>query len=288
MKRFFVLVTLFLMAFTLDARAQRVGPENGSLVIVGGGSTADTGIVEAFIDMSGGPDALIVLIPTAGGGDKYGQDWGGRRLFEAAGATNLFVLHTNDRKEADMDTFVDPIRNAGGVWFGGGRQWRLADSYLNTLVHEELWALLERDGVIGGTSAGATIQGSYLARGDSKTNTVMMGDHEEGLAFLKDVAIDQHLLKQNRQFDMLEIIRARPELLGIGIDESTALIVNGDMFSIMGKGYVAIYDVNKTIDSGGDFYLMTPGDEFDLATRSPFRVGNRRAPLGRVVDRDNR
>ena len=114
------------------------------------------------------------------------------------------------------------------VWFTGGRQWRLADSYLGTKVEEELWALLGRGGVIGGSSAGATIQGSYLARGDTKTNTIMMGDHDEGFGFLKNTAIDQHLLRRNRQFDLIEIIEAWPELLGIGIDENTAIVVQGD------------------------------------------------------------
>ena len=140
--------------------------------------------------------------------------------------------------------------------------------------------------MIGGSSAGATIQGDYLARGDTQGNTTMMGDHDQGLAFLKGVAIDQHLFQRNRQFDLLEVIRARPELLGIGIDEDTAILVRGDRFEVVGRSYVAIYDAQKQIDSGGEFYLLAPGDKFDLARREAFRSGRGgEGKLERVVPR---
>ncbi|MCA9081561.1 MAG: cyanophycinase, partial [Planctomycetaceae bacterium] len=185
---------------------------------------------------------------------------------------------TYDRDEAETEEFVAPLKDATAVWFGGGRQWRLADSYLNTRTHRELGALLARGGVIGGSSAGATIQGSYLARGDSRTNTIMMGDHEEGLGFLKQVAIDQHLLTRNRQFDMLEIVEKRPELLGIGIDENTAMVVQGDQFEVIGSSYVAIYDPEGNAIAEQDrakkpFFFLAPGDHFDLLERRPFRPG---------------
>ncbi len=261
---------LMAVVFGGGAVAQQVGPKKGSLVIVGGGMR-DQAILERFLDLAGGPDAPIVVIPTAGSGEDYDQDWRGLRQFRAAGATNLTVLHTNDRDMADTEEFVQPIREASGVWFGGGRQWRLADSYLNTTTHEALWELLDRGGVIGGSSAGATIQGSYLARGDTRTNTVMMGDHEAGLGFVKNVAIDQHLLRRNRHFDLLEITQARPELLGIGIDENTAIVVKGDEFEVIGQSYVVIYDHQRQIDSGGNFYFLGVGDRFNLATREAYR-----------------
>ena len=264
--------------------AQEIGPANGSLVIVGG-AMRDRAIVDRFLDLAGGPDVPIVVIPTAGGDEEYDQYWRGLRQFKEAGATDLYVLHTKDRDVANSEEFVLPIQNARGVWFGGGRQWHLADSYLDTRVHEELNALLERGGVIGGSSAGATIQGSYLARGDTRTNTVMMGDHVEGLGFIKNVAIDQHLLRRNRQFDLIEVIETFPDLLGIGLDENTAIVVQGDRFDVIGQSLVAIYDHNKTLDSGGLFYFLAPGDSFDLVTRQAFRPRNDRAPIERVVER---
>jgi len=204
------------------------------------------------------------------------------------------VLHTKDRAVADSDAFVEPLRRARAVWFNGGRQWHLADSYLNTKTHEEMWKVLERGGVIGGSSAGATIQGEYLARGDTSGNTIMMGDHTEGLGFLKGTAIDQHVIMRNRQFDLIEIIEEKPELLGIGIDENTAIVVQGDNFTVMGQGYVLIHDANSWVDGGpagddgpagkgGSFYFLAPGDRYDMRTREATRPGRgTQTPIDRV------
>ena len=284
MKRRFVCVYLLalLMVLPVATAGQEIGPENGSLVIVGGGRL-DSEILERFLDLAGGADAPIVVIPTAGGGDHYDQYYRGLGGFKAAGATNLTVVHTTDPTVADTEAFVQPLLEARGVWFPGGRQWRLADAYLGTKVHDELWALLGRGGVIGGSSAGATIQGSYLARGDTATNTVMMGDHEVGLGFLRNVAIDQHLLRRNRQFDLLEVITAHPELLGIGLDENTGIIVQGDEFEVIGASYVVIYDAERQLDSGGQFYFLAPGDRYNLKAREAARPRQLASPIDRVV-----
>lgn len=264
-------------------RAQEIGPANGALVIVGGG-LSDTTIVDAFLELAGGADAPIVVIPTAGGGRNYDQSFRRLELFRSRGATDLTVVHTYDPEEADSEAFVEPIRRARGVWFTGGRQWRLADAYLHTRTHRELRALLDRGGVIGGSSAGATIQGSYLVRGDTRTNTVMMGDHEEGMGFLQRSAIDQHLLARNRHFDLIEVIESHPDLLGIGLDENTAIVVRGNRFRVIGQSYVAVYDHGATLDSGGRFYFLSPGDVFDLEERQPLRPTRSLEPLERVTD----
>ena len=263
---------------------QEFGPADGSLLIVGG-ALKDPKIIDRFIEMAGGKSAPIVLIPTAGGQAEYDVYWAGTQPFRTAGAKNLVVLHTTDRHIADSETFIEPLLEARGVWFSGGRQWRLADAYLNTRTHQAIQGVLDRGGVIGGTSAGATIQGEYLARGDTKTNTIMMGDHEEGMGFLKGVAIDQHLLKRNRHFDLLEIIEARPDLLGIGLDEDTAIVVKGDEFEVIGQSYVAIYDHDKMLDSGGRFYFLAPGDRFNVKTREALRLSRQREPLPRIVEK---
>ena len=267
-----------------------VGPPNGSLVIVGG-SMRDPVIRERFLELAGGQDSPIVVVPTASGRKQYDQDNSGLTAWKTAGLSNLTLLHTTDRAIADTDEFVEPIRKARAVWFGGGRQWRLADAYLNTKLHRELWALLERGGVIGGSSAGATIQGSYLARGDTNGNALMMGDHDQGLGFLKNSAIDQHLLRRNRHFDLLEIVKAKPQLLGIGIDENTAIVVQGDNFEVIGQGYVAIYDAGSWLEggpegSGGPFYFLAPGDRYDLKTRQAFRPAGTDRPLERIKKKD--
>jgi cyanophycinase len=246
-----------------------VGPASGALVLVGG-ALADPVIIRRFVELAGGPDTPLVAIPTAGEAPEYGRHFNELRAFREAGVTRLTVLHTRDRSVADSEAFVQPIRGASGVWFSGGRQWRLADAYLDTLTHRELRAVLARGGVIGGTSAGATIQGSFLVRGDTATNTVMVGDHTRGLGLLRDVAVDQHLLKLNRQFDLGDVIAAHPELLGIGLDEDTAIVVTGDGFEVLGRHYVAIYDART--GSPHRFYLLAAGDRFDLGRREPLRA----------------
>jgi cyanophycinase len=251
-----------------SAEGQVVGPRNGALVIHGGGRGAAEA-VDRFLKLAGGPNALILIIPTAAGDENYDHfDHLVMRRLRDLGAVNLRVVHARTRAEANSAEFSAVIASARGVWFTGGRQWRLADTYLGTRTEKALHDLLERGGVIGGGSAGATIQGSYLVRGDTRGEMVMMGDHELGFSFLKHVAIDQHLLSRNRQFDLIGVVRAHPELLGIGIDENTAIIVKDDKFEVVGEGYVAIYDP-EVIHANGRFYFLSAHDRFDLATRVP-------------------
>lgn len=264
--------------------AQTTGPSNGSLVIVGG-AMRDPVIMQRFLDLAGGKDAPIVVIPTAGGGADYDQFYSGLKQWRDQGATNLTVLHTNDRSKADADEFVQPIREANGVWFPGGRQWRLADSYLDTTTEQELWNLLDRGGVIGGSSAGATILGSYLARGDTRTNEIMMGDHVEGFGFLTNSAIDQHLLRRNRQFDLVEVIQAHSELLGIGIDENTAIVVTRNELEVIGESYVAIFDNRRMIGDHGFFFFLAAGDRYDMVTREARRPSRTFQPVDRAQPR---
>ncbi len=250
------------------------GPENGTLFIVGGGRLSD-GLLQKFIELAGGKDASIVVIPTAGGRENY-DDFGAEFL-KNRGANNVRVLHTYDSEVADTEAFIAPLKNANAVWFTGGRQWRLVDAYAGTKTEKMFWEILENGGVIGGSSAGATIQGSYLARGDTKNNQIMMGDHEEGFGFLENVAIDQHVLARNRQFDLFDILKHRPELLGIGIDENTAIIVENDQFEVMGASYVLIYDQSFWSREGSNlktlppkdklFYFLRDGDKYDLKKR---------------------
>jgi cyanophycinase len=257
--------------------AESRGPSKGTLLVIGG--AASDIFYEKFMELVGGADAPIVVIPTAITSDTLSEEdlERFRNSFIAKGFKQVSVLHTRDREVANSKAFVKPIKRAKGIWFSGGRQWRHADSYLDTRTHKAFFDLLDRGGVIAGSSAGATIQGSYLARGDTRMNTIMMGDHEEGLAFISNVAIDQHLFARNRQFDMFEILENRPELLGIGLDEDTGIIVEGDRFTVFGNSYVAIYDGTRwsaerdtiyTLPPGSrDFYLLRRGQKYNMLLR---------------------
>jgi cyanophycinase len=268
--RRFLLCVMMLSAAAAWVSAQEVGPKRGTLVVVGG-ALEDSFILDRFLEIAGGPEAPLVIIPTAGEGDVYDEFYSGVADFRKAGFKDVTVLHTRDRNLANSDEFVAPLLQARAVWFPGGRQWRLADAYLDTRTELELHAVLDRGGVIGGTSAGATIQGSYLVRGDTRNNTIMMGDHVEGFGFLKNVAIDQHLLARNRHFDLIPVIEKHPHLLGIGIDEDTAIVIAGDSFEVVGKSVVAIYDNRRTLPNQGRFYFLRAGDTYDLKTRQARR-----------------
>ncbi len=248
------------------------GPETGTLVIAGGGALIGTGIMERFLELAGGPDAPIVVIPTADGDTLFTEDWHGLAPLRAAGATNVTILHTYDRDVADTDAFAGPLKEAKGVWITGGRQWRLADVYLGTETERELHRLLERGGVIGGSSAGASIQASFLVRGAPEGNHIVMSpEYTEGFGFLRNAAIDQHLLVRQRERDLLEILEIHPELLGIGIDESTAIVVRGNMFEVVGRSRVAVYDGTPRAGRRG-YYFLSPGDRYDMAERSAYRA----------------
>jgi cyanophycinase len=278
MKRILFFLTAVLISST--TYAQTIGPEKGSLVIVGGGNVGPD-IWKKFVELAGGANAVIIYVPTATDDAALSSDREIKKLQEA-GAKQVITLHTRDAKVANTAAFVAPIKTATGVWFEGGRQWRLADSYLNTLTQIEFNNLLNRGGVIGGTSAGATIQGSFLLRGDTKGNLATIGDHVKGLDFMHNVAIDQHILKRNRQFDLIDVIKAYPSLLGIGLDEGTSIVVHGNNFQVLGVSYVAIYDINRInhttkagdtgLASNGPFYFLKNGEQFDLLQRKVLNV----------------
>jgi cyanophycinase len=272
------LIALGVLVCSVSLGAADVGPDKGTLMIVGG-NMQDPALYKRFIDLAGGPDAPIVVVPTAGDDDTYDQYWTGLRRWKENGARNITVLHTRDRKVADTEAFVKPIQAARGVFFEGGRQWKIMDAYLHTLTHKELAAVLQRGGVIGGSSAGATALGSYLVRGDTKGNEIMIGDHLEGFGFLRNSGIDQHVLRRNRQFDMLEVMDKNPNLFGIGLDEDTAIVVQGDRFDVIGQSYVLIYSTKTVAGPNGRFYFLGAGDRFDLKTRKATRRGDAWQPL---------
>ena len=258
-----LLALAFVVSLTLLSGASAkpvVGPENGTLVIMGGGGKGFEKIFARFVELAGGKEARIVMVPTAASSNpkyNYERSWGAALAKEKFGVKEVTVLHTHDRRVAESEEFVAPITRATGVWFGGGRQWRLTKAYGGTRAEKEFHEVLKRGGVIGGSSAGATIQGSFLARGDTSGNTIMIGDVQRGFGFMRDTAIDQHLIARGRQKDLIEVLEDpekkmeeefdREAMLGIGIDEDVAIEVKGDEFAVIGKkeGQVLVYDPRK-------------------------------------------
>jgi cyanophycinase len=242
--------------------------EHGTLVIVGGW-IPDVAI-ERFVDAAGGPEALIAVIPTALGGENPVDRRMERRL-RRAGAENIRSLHAANRHEASRAEFLAALSEVRGIWFSGGRQWRLVDAYLDTPAQQAMHDVLARGGAIGGSSAGATIQASYLVRGNPLGNREMMAEgYERGLGFLEGVAIDQHFAQRNRYADMTLLKRTHPQLLGLGIDEQTAVVVRGHVMEVVGEHGVAVYDAAEpAVDGQRDYRLLADGDRYDLHSRRP-------------------
>jgi len=285
-------VTLLILLVAAPAPGQDVpdyGPPKGSLVIVGG-NMKDPAIADRFIELAGGAGAKFVIVPTAGG--NKGRD-GAIRVYKEEdvvapwkkrGLTNVTMLHTHDPKVADTEEFVQTLRQANAVWFDGGRQWNIVDSYANTLTFRELHKVLERGGVIGGSSAGATIQGAYLVRGAISGPDVVMApepEHQAGFAFLRRSAIDQHINARNRWDDLIPVVKKFPDLLGIGLSEDTAIIVKGDTFEVLGSWKVAVHDSTRLYQPWEKpYYVLSRGDVYNMKTRTVVKLGDgtRRPP----------
>jgi cyanophycinase len=238
----------------------------GSLVIIGGGGTP-TDVLKRFIELAGGRDAQFVAFPTAMPDPiNIGLE---SSFLKRAGVKHVAILPAREEKEVDSAENLAVLKKATGVWFGGGRQWRFVDAYEGTKTAELLRDVLRRGGVIGGSSAGATIQGDYLVRGSPFGPAAMMCEgYERGLSFLPGVAIDQHFTARNRFADMTSLMEKYPQFVGIGIDESTALIVQGHTAEIMGKGKVHFYDRRKpTEPDGPDYEVAAAGDKYDFKER---------------------
>jgi cyanophycinase len=213
---------------------QPAGLAGGALVIVGGGLLPDV-VRDRFLELAGGKSARLVVIPTASsraeipGGSKSYAYW------KAQNVASVVELHTRMRQQADNTAFVKPLREATGVWMGGGDQSKLVAVYHGTAVEKELHKLLARGGVIGGTSAGASAMSAVMIEGGNPTAVV-----GTGLGLLPGVVIDQHFLNRNRLNRLLGVLAHHPSYLGVGIDEQTAVIVKGHTLTVEGNATVRV------------------------------------------------
>jgi len=244
--------------------------ENGTLFIIGGGGTP-RGLMDQFVKAAGGDEAKLVYVPCLESESTSRRDQRLIRQWNQMGVQSASILHTKDRAKADSDEeFLAPLKDATGIWFGGGRQWNFSDSYYGTRAHRLMKEVLQRGGAIGGSSAGASIQARYLARANPLGNFDIMaaGYERGGLGFISGIAIDQHFSQRGRQKDMTQLVDRYPQILGVGIDESTALIVRKSVGEIVGRGKVFFYKrKQQVVDGEDDFIALEAGQKFDLAKR---------------------
>jgi cyanophycinase len=241
-------------------------PVTGSLVICGGGKLPDN-VLNRFLELAGGKQARVVIIPTASAladGPEIEQKI---TFFRNANVAGLKLLHTRSRSEADDPQFGKPLADATGVWFTGGFQWRLADTYLGTAIEKLVHAVLNRGGVIGGTSSGAAIMSTIMIRRANPDPEV-----GRGFDFLPGTVIDQHFLKRNRQDRLLNVLASHPGFVGLGIDEGTALIAQGRRLSVLGDSQV-IACLAPSQDRPMKTEVLKSGDEVDLIALSRAAIG---------------
>ena len=295
------IILCFFSLLILDSiQGQTTGPAKGTLVIVGG-NDKDQVCFKEFVKLSGGKNARIVVVTTASSSsEKYNYLNGPqiRAMREAMGLTRLTALHTHDRDIADTEEFIEPIKKADAVWFTGGRQWRLIDAYAGTQTEIAFNEVLSRGGVIGGSSAGASIQGSYLVRGDTNSSSILLGNHQNGFGFLRNAAIDQHVIPRFRHLDLIKILtdpdgkmnksHERSALLGIGLDEGTGIVVRQDECEVIGKpeGVVLIYNPKEwkpDTPSHQRYQPLWHGAKYNLKSRHILKPG--KPPLPKSAHR---
>lgn len=244
----------------------------GTLIIVGGGGMpAD--ISRRFVELGGGANGTFVVLPISNPDPLQPRDMGDGFL-RRNGAKNIHVIKDREQKALEDPKNLEILKKATAVWFGGGRQWRFVDAYEGTKIHDLFRDVLRRGGVIGGSSAGATIQGDYLCRGaPGGPNNIICEGYERGLGFLPGVAIDQHFTQRNRLKDMVLLMKTYPQFLGIGLDEATAILVQGHVAEVMGTNQVHFYDRRKPVVEGQpDHESLKAGTRYDLKERKVLEV----------------
>jgi cyanophycinase len=244
----------------------------GALVIVGGGGFPKD-IRDCFLQLAGGKKGHLVVIPTASEFEIRTRNYFSFEYWKTQGLASVSLLHTLDKKEANDPSFVKPLTNATAVWLDGGDQKRLADAYHGTAVEKELRRVLAQGGVIGGTSAGASIMSDVMIAGGEQE--VRIG---EGFGLLPNVVIDQHFQNRKRQKRLLRVLASHPRCLGLGIDEETAVVVKGHTLTVLGKANVTVC-LPPTEGDEVNVKLLKSGEVEDLMKLSTKVMARFKSPV---------
>lgn len=250
----------------------------GHLILIGGGSRPAS-IMNQFIQLSGGRDASILIIPTASSLEDTGDFY--KTSFERNyGCTNVTALKLRTKEDAANPETVALIKAAGGIFLSGGDQRRIMDLLPDTAVGNALNAAFAAGVTVAGTSAGTACQSPLMITGDGDFGRIGLGtvDLRPGLGFFPEAILDQHFLARGRQNRLISAIAANPEYLGIGVGEATAIWRKpGGASEIIGNGSVVFYDLaNAKITKGPGFevsisgmvtHILRHGERFDLKAR---------------------
>jgi cyanophycinase len=259
-------------------------PVAGTLLVIGGAEASHGGqdaILVRFVALCGGDKARIVVVATASA-DPRRVEAGYVEVFQRLGAGTVHALPLDTREQANGQDAVAEIDRATGVFFTGGDQFRIASLIGGSKVDAALHTALKRGLVVAGTSAGAAMMSSTMIVGGIEANVCTTSVRTgPGMEFLPGVMIDMHFAERGRLNRLLSAIAMYPHELGVGIDEDTAIQVQGHRFEVLGVGSVTVIDAGPatTIDapeSGGPIALISvrlhvlpAGYIFDLTQREP-------------------
>jgi cyanophycinase len=227
-----VLVLVFALTTCSAAFAQAA---KGALVIVGGGGTTHA-IVTRTLQLAGGKNAVVAVLPQSsaveGAGDSSVKMW----LDAGAKAAGKVDFKQPDAKTA--------LESATLIWIPGGDQNRFMAAIEGTGLDDVIRAQYRKGTVVGGTSAGAAVMAEFMMTGDADLKALTAGSTvmKKGLALWPGALIDQHFLARQRNNRLLSAVMERPTLIGIGIDEATAIVVQGDRFDVLGESGVVVFD----------------------------------------------
>jgi cyanophycinase len=207
----------------------------GTLVIMGGGDKTES-IVARTLQLAGGNDAVVAVLPQSSADRAAGDS--SVKMWLDAGARSARKV---DFKQPDAKRALEA---ATLIWIPGGNQNRFMASIRGTGLDDVIRAQYRKGTVVGGTSAGAAVMGEWMLTGDGDPKVLTAGSTviTKGLALWPGALIDQHFLARHRSTRLLSAVLERPTLIGVGIDEATAIVVRGDSFEVLGKSAVVVFD----------------------------------------------
>jgi cyanophycinase len=243
-------------------------------------------ILKEFVAASGGRDARIAVIPTASSlGPEVVEVYDA--LFRALGAADVVAVRPESREDAHDPDLADRLASATGIFMTGGNQLKLSSILAGTPLADALVAANAGGVVVAGTSAGASIQSSHMVAfgGPGSTPKQRMTQVAAGLGLLESTVIDQHFDQRNRYGRLLMIVAQSPQLLGMGVDEDTAAVVEEvhghDVLRVVGRGAVTVFDPSRIVTnayearrsspllaSGVVLHVLPHGARFDLTSRT--------------------
>jgi cyanophycinase len=271
--------------------------EPGPLIVIGGheDKEGERIILKAVAERLGG-GRLVIATVASHQPEGYFESY--QKAFADLGVTDLVELYLNDRSETHDEARLALLDGAGGVFFSGGDQLRIASQIGDTPIEQRIRKIHREGGVIAGTSAGAAVMSETMLTGGASAESHRIGDLNmaPGLGLIRNAIIDQHFAERGRIGRLLGAVAHNPRMLGIGIDEDTAIVVEGPVFKVIGAGAVYVVDAEDVTQSNiaeastatalsihdVRLHVLAAGEGFDLPRRAPMRPdGQSLRPFGR-------